>query len=67
LSASSCSQRQIVDAEASVTPRSTTSLCSSLRVKRQAVRGRQLAGDAFTSATCSGGNGAGDQTALDPQ
>ena len=58
LSASSCSQRQIVEAEASVTPRSTTSRCSSVREKRDSgspyVTGSSQA-IAFTSATCSGG------------
>jgi hypothetical protein len=58
LIASSCSQRQIVEAEASVTPRSTTSRCSSVRVKRDSgrpcVTGSSQA-IALTSATCSGG------------
>jgi hypothetical protein len=58
LSASSWSQRQIVEAEASVTPRSTTSRCSSVRVKRDSGR-PWVAGSsqaiALTSATCSGG------------
>src|SRR5439155_9909423 len=56
--ASSCSQRQIVEADASLRPRSTTSLCSSVREKRPSgspcVAGSSQA-SAFTSATCSGG------------
>jgi hypothetical protein len=56
LIASSCSQRQIVDADASVTPRSITNRCSSVHEKRP--NGRPcVAGNsqaiAFTSATCS--------------
>jgi hypothetical protein len=58
LIASSCSQRQIVDADASVTPRSITNRCSSVREKRPngqpCVAGNSRA-IAFTSATCSGG------------
>ena len=58
LSASSASQRAIVDAEASVRPRSITSRCSSAREKRD--NGRPCARGspqaiAFTSATSSGG------------
>src|SRR4051812_8163162 len=58
LIASSASQRQIVAADASVTPRSTTSRCSSVREKRPSGR-PCVAGNsqaiALTSATCSGG------------
>jgi hypothetical protein len=58
LIASSESQRQIVDAEASQTARSITSRCSSVRVKRDSgsptVAGSSQA-IALTSATCSGG------------
>jgi hypothetical protein len=58
LIASSCNQRQIVDADASVTPRSITRLCSSAREKRESgrswLRGSSHA-IALTSATCSGG------------
>jgi len=58
LIASSCSQRQIVDADASVTPRSMTRRCSSTREKRDngssCVRGNAHA-IALTSATCCGG------------
>jgi hypothetical protein len=58
LSASSASQRAIVEADASQTPRSTTSRCSSAREKRESgtpcVRGNAQA-IAFTSAICSGG------------
>ena len=54
----SCSQRQIVDADASVTPCSMTSRCSSVREKRPSGRSC-LAGSshatATTSATCCGG------------
>src|SRR3954451_14241249 len=58
LIASSCSQRQIVVVEASVTPRSITSRCSSVREKRPSGR-PCVAGSshaiALTSATCCGG------------
>ena len=58
LIASSCSHRQIVEADASVTPRSITKRCSSTREKRESgsscVRGSSHA-IALTSATCSGG------------
>src|ERR671922_780355 len=58
LIASSASQRQIVEAEASVTPRSITSRCSSAREKRPSgtpwVTGSSQA-IALTWATCSGG------------
>jgi len=58
LIASSCSQRQIVDADASVTPRSMTSRCSLTLEKRDngssCVRGSSHA-IALTSATCCGG------------
>jgi hypothetical protein len=57
LIASSQSQRQIVEADASQTARSTTSRCSSVRVKRDSGR-PWVAGSsqqvALTSATCSG-------------
>src|SRR3954454_7643016 len=58
LIASSASQRQIVAADASVTPRWTTSRCSSVRENRPSgnpcVAGNSHA-IALTSATCSGG------------
>src|SRR3954469_5193600 len=58
LIASSASQRQIVAADASVTPRWTTSRCSSVRENRPSgnpcVAGKSHA-IALTSATCSGG------------
>jgi hypothetical protein len=58
LIASSCSQRQIVDADASVTPRSITSRCSSRRENFDSGSPR-VAGSshaiALTSATCCGG------------
>src|SRR3954471_21011906 len=58
LIASSRSQRQIVVADASVTPRSMTSRCSSVREKRPSgspcVAGNSHA-IALTSATCCGG------------
>src|SRR5712691_2313057 len=58
LSASSASQRAIVEADASQTPRSITSRCSSAREKRESgtpsLRGSEQA-IAFTSAICSGG------------
>src|SRR5712692_285659 len=58
LSASSASQRAIVEAEASLTPRSTTSRCSSAREKRD--KGRPCSRGspqaiAFTRVTSSGG------------
>jgi hypothetical protein len=58
LIASSCSQRQIVCAEASLTPRSITSRCSSTREKRAGGRPCDSGNShaiALTSATCSGG------------
>src|SRR6266568_3808388 len=65
--ASSCSQRQIVDADASVSPRWMTSRCSSLREKRLSgspcVAGSSQA-SAFTSAICSGGKTARAARAL---
>jgi hypothetical protein len=65
--AASCSQRQIVEAEASLTPRSITSRCSSVRLKRESGR-PCVAGSsqaiAFTSATCSGGKTARAPRAL---
>src|SRR4051812_17558963 len=65
--ASSCSQRQIVEAEASLMLRSTTSLCSSVREKRPS-GSPYLAGSsqasAFTSAICSGGKTARATRAL---
>jgi hypothetical protein len=67
LIASSCSQRQIVVAEASVTPRSITRRCSSVRVNRPSGR-PWVAGTsqaiALTSATCSGGETARAPRAL---
>jgi hypothetical protein len=67
LIAASCSQRQIVVAEASLTPRSTTSRCSSVRLKRESGR-PCVAGSsqaiALTSATCSGGETARAPRAL---
>ena len=58
LSASSASQRAIVEADAAQTPRSITSRCSSAREKRESgtpsVRGSSQA-IAFTCATSSGG------------
>jgi hypothetical protein len=67
LIASSASQRQIVVAEASVTPRSIMSRCSSVRVKRESGR-PWVAGSsqaiALTSATCSGGKTARASRAL---
>jgi hypothetical protein len=67
LIAASCSQPQIVVAEASVTPRSITSRCSSVRVKRPSGR-PWVAGSsqaiALTSATCSGGKTARAPRAL---
>ena len=58
LIASSCNHRQIVDADASVTPRSITRRCSSAREKRDSgspcVAGSSHA-IALTSATCCGG------------
>src|SRR5213592_1367676 len=57
-SASSASQRAIVEADASQTPRSITSRCSSAREKRESgtpcLRGNSHA-IAFTRAICSGG------------
>jgi hypothetical protein len=54
--ASSRSQRQIVEAEAPLTPRSITSQCSSVREKRESgspwLTDRPQA-SAFTSATCT--------------
>jgi hypothetical protein len=49
LIASSASQRAVVEADASETPRSTTSRCSSAREKRESgtPRSRRLAGDRF--------------------
>src|SRR6266496_3753781 len=65
--ASSCSQRQIVEADALVTPRWTTSRWSSAREKRESgspcVAGSSQA-SAFTSATCSGGKTARAARAL---
>src|SRR5213592_527949 len=65
--ASSWSQRQIVEAEASRTPRSTTRRCSSIREKRPSgspcVAGNSHA-SAFTSAICSGGKTARAARAL---
>src|SRR3954465_1305242 len=58
LIASSCSQRQIVVADASVTPRSITSRCSSVREKRPSGRPCVTGSShaiALTSATCCGG------------
>src|SRR4051794_34060100 len=58
LIASSCSQRQIVDADASVTPRSITSRCSSVRENRPSGRPCVTGSShaiALTSATCCGG------------
>ena len=67
LSASSASQRAIVAAEASLTPRSTTSRCSSAREKRESgmpcSRGSSQA-TAFTRATSSGGKTARAARAL---
>jgi hypothetical protein len=58
LIASSCSQRQIVDADASVTPRWITRRCSSVRENRDSgspcVAGSSHA-IALTSATCCAG------------
>src|SRR6266508_2074854 len=65
--ASSCSQRQIVEADALVTPRWTTSRWSSAREKRESgspcVAGSSQA-SAFTSATCAGGKTARAARAL---
>ena len=65
--ASSCSQRQIVEAEAPLTPRSITSRCSSVREKRESgspwLTGSPHA-SALTSATCSGGKTARAARAL---
>src|SRR4051794_14523594 len=58
LIASSRSQRQIVVADASVTPRSMTSRCSSVREKRPSGRPCVTGSShaiALTSATCCGG------------
>jgi hypothetical protein len=58
LSASSLSQRAIVEAEASVKPRSMTSRCSSAREKRESGRPCSRGSSqaiAFTCATSSGG------------
>jgi hypothetical protein len=58
LIASSCSQRQIVAADASVTPRSITNRCSSVRENRPSGRPCDSGSShaiALTSATCSGG------------
>jgi hypothetical protein len=55
---SSCNQRQIVDADASVTPRSTTSRCSSTLEKRLSGSSYDSGNShaiALTSATCCGG------------
>jgi hypothetical protein len=61
LIASSASHRPIVDADASLTPRSTTNRCSSERLKRDSGTPCCLGSShaiALTSATCSGGEAA---------
>jgi hypothetical protein len=67
LSASSRSQRAIVEADASQKPRSITSRCSSAREKRDSGRPCCLGSAqaiAFTSAICSGGKTARAARAL---